>query len=134
MPHLLPLPNSNTLHCLSKAIRCSTASSDHDIDTAFATLAQQQHVALLVQSDPLFNNRREKLVVLAAQQKVPAMYDRRDFPAAGGLVSYGASAVEQYRQSGIYVGRILKVNLRTSRSLGLDVPDKLLALADEVIE
>jgi len=128
------------------------ASNDRDIDAAFETLAQQRASALMVQSDPVFNDRRDKLVALAARHAMPAIYDRRDFPAAGGLMSYGASAVDQYRQSGLLVGRILGgaepaelpvmrpvkfefvINLKTAKALGLEVPAKLLALADEVIE
>jgi len=83
------------------------AGTDRDIDAAFKTFAQQRVSALLVQSDPVFNDRRDKLVALAARHAMPAIYDRRDFPAAGGLMSYGASAVDQYRQSGLLVGRIL---------------------------
>jgi putative ABC transport system substrate-binding protein len=128
------------------------AHSDREIDAAFATLVQTQTKALLVGSDVFFNNRIEQVVALAAHYAIPTMYAFREFVAAGGLIGYGTSLTENYRQVGLYAGRILKgekpadlpvmqatkieliINLKTARALGLAVPDKMLALADEVIE
>jgi putative tryptophan/tyrosine transport system substrate-binding protein len=123
-----------------------------DLETAFAALAQQGASALVVAADPLFVNRREKLVELAARQKLPAIYPMRDFVAAGGLMSYGTSLADGYRQVGVYASKILKgalpadlpvlqavkveliINNKTANALGITMPLPLLGRADEVIE
>jgi ABC-type uncharacterized transport system substrate-binding protein len=133
-------------------VRTSLCSTRRDFDTAFATLRQEKAGGLIVSDDAIFMNRREELVALAALHAVPAIYGRREFPAAGGLMSYGASTADQYRQSGIYAGRILKgakpadlpflqptkfeliINLKIAKALGLTVPVIMQMTADEVFE
>jgi putative ABC transport system substrate-binding protein len=128
------------------------ASTDREIDAAFVSLVQARTGALFVAPDAFFNNRIEQIVALAARYAIPTLYPSREFVAAGGLISYGASLIEQYRQVGHYAGRILKgekavdlpvqqitkleliINLKTAKALGLQIPDRLLSLADEVIE
>jgi putative ABC transport system substrate-binding protein len=133
-------------------MRVLTASSERDFETAFAEAGRLRVNALIVNTAPYLLGLREQFAALAARHAIPTMFDRREFPAAGGLLSYGADRLDSVRQSGIYVGRILKgeksadlpvmqttkfelvINLKTAKALGLTVPPNLLAIADEVIE
>jgi putative ABC transport system substrate-binding protein len=150
---------SNQVQDLSEAARAvglnvevENASTKRDIERVFGTLASKNVGALLVGAAPLFNHWRDEIVALAAQHALPAIYEWREFAEAGGLIAYGASLPDSYRQAGVYAGRILKgekpadlpvlqptkfelvINLKTARALGLTVPPTLLSLADEVIE
>ena len=137
---------------LGRQIHVFNASSEREIDTAFAALAQKNVGALVVGSDAFFVARRQQLAALAAHYALPAMFVLPEQSAAGGLISYGASQVEAYRQAGLYAARILKgekpadlpamlptkfalvINLKTAKALGIKVPPGLSARADEVIE
>jgi putative ABC transport system substrate-binding protein len=128
------------------------AGSKDDIDAAFSTIAEQRGGGLLQQVDPFLQGRRDQLVTLAAHYALPAIYERRDFVAAGGLMSYGTSLRDALRLVGNYTGRILKgekpadlpvqqavkveliINLKIAKALGLDVPMSILMRVDEVIE
>jgi putative tryptophan/tyrosine transport system substrate-binding protein len=128
------------------------ASTDRDFDTVFATLIQLQLGALVIGADPFFSSRLEQLAALTVRHAVPTVYQSREFTAAGGLMSYGASFTDTFRTAGVYTGRILKgdkpadlpvqqvvkveliINLKTAKALGLTVPLPLLGRADEVIE
>jgi putative tryptophan/tyrosine transport system substrate-binding protein len=128
------------------------ARTDSELETAFITLVQQRAGALVVGADPYFNTQRERIVELAARQRLPTMYSLREFAAAGGLMCYGTSIIEALRISGLYAGRILKgekpgdlpvqqstkvelvINLKTAKALDIAVPLSLLGRADEVIE
>jgi len=133
-------------------IQFLNTSSDREIEAAFASLVKPRDAALLVTNDALFDGSRDQIVALAASYAIPTIYDRRAYAAAGGLISYGTHYLDGYRRLGIYAAKILNgakpadlpveqstkfelvINLRTAKALGLTVPDRLLALADEVID
>jgi putative ABC transport system substrate-binding protein len=149
-------PETRDLEDAARALGRQThvlkASVESDIDAAFATLVQQRAGALVVLADPFFVNRRDQLVALAARHAMPTIYPLREFVAADGLISYGTSIRDVFRQTGVYVGQVLKgakpadlpvmqptkfelvINLKTAMALGLKVPLTLQVAADEVIE
>ena len=161
--HMLVNPNNSSMEIQTREAQAAarvlgldlqivTARAPNEIDAAFQTLAGQKAAALMVASDPFFTSRRNQIVALAARYAVPAIYPWREFVLAGGLISYGSSNADGYRRLGVYVGRVLGgikpqdlpiqlptnfelvFNLKTAKSLGLQVPDRMLVAADEVIE
>jgi putative ABC transport system substrate-binding protein len=137
---------------LGQQLIVAPVSSGGELDGAFRSIVERGAKALLVGSGPLLTSDRERVVALAARYAIPAIYALREFVEAGGLMSYGASIVEAYRQTGMYAGRVLKgekpadlpvmqstkfelvINLKTAKALGLTIPPGVLAIADEVIE
>jgi putative tryptophan/tyrosine transport system substrate-binding protein len=137
---------------VGQAIHVLNASSERDIHAAFETLSALKAGGLLVAANPFFNSRREQIVTLSVHYRVPAIYEVREYAVAGGLMSYGTSLPDAYRQVGVYAARILNgekpadlpvmqatkfefvINLKTAKALSIDVPPMLLARADEVIE
>jgi putative tryptophan/tyrosine transport system substrate-binding protein len=137
---------------LGLQLRFANAGTVSELEAAFETVARDRPDGLFVGSNPFFNRQRDQLVEFAARHTIPTIYAFREFPAAGGLISYGTRLADTYRQVGIYTGRILKgespadlpvvqptkfelvINLKTAQTLGINVPPTLLALADEVIE
>ena len=129
-----------------------TATTEHDIETAFATLVSQRAGAIIVSADAFFTANQDKIIALAAHHKIPAIYPWREYAEVGGLVSYGTNLADSYRQVGVYVGRILRgvkpadlpvtqptrielvINLKTAKAVGFEISAKLLALSDAVIE
>jgi putative ABC transport system substrate-binding protein len=143
---------NSAARALGRQIQIVNATNERELDAAFASLAQSKAGALLIASNAYFTSRRDQIVALAAQRAIPAIYDQREFPMAGGLVSYGTNLSDSYRLMWVYTGKILKgekptdlpvqqstkfelvINLKTAKALGLDVPPALSARADEVIE
>ena len=137
---------------INQDLRILTASSERELDAAFESMLQFGVQALLVGSDAFFNSRRDKITTLAARHRIPALYEEREFAVAGGLISYGTSISDGYRQAGLYTGRVLRgekpadlpvvqvtkfelvINLKTAKTLGVKISDNFLTLADEVIE
>jgi putative ABC transport system substrate-binding protein len=141
-----------TARTISQRVFISYASNDVELDTAFATLVRQRVGGVLVAPDPYFDTQRARIISLALHNRLPALYQFREYAVAGGLLSYGVDLTEAYRQFGIYAAKILKgakpadlpvqqvvkfelvINLKTARAIGFEFPPKFSALADEVIE
>jgi putative tryptophan/tyrosine transport system substrate-binding protein len=139
-------------HTINQKVFVTKASNDTGLDAAFLSFVREKVSAILVAADPFFDTRRDRLVALAAQNRLPAIYQFREFAAAGGLISYGPRITDSYRQGGVYAGRILRgakpadlpvlqptnfelvINMKTASALGLVVPNAIQLLADEVIE
>jgi ABC-type uncharacterized transport system substrate-binding protein len=137
---------------LGQQVSILSANTEREIDVAFASVAQSGARALLVGSDPFFSSERDQVIALSARHAIPAIYEGREFATAGGLASYGTSLADAYRQAALYAGRILKgekpadlpivqptkfefvINLKTAKTLGLDVSPGLAASADEIVE
>jgi ABC-type uncharacterized transport system substrate-binding protein len=137
---------------VGQRIVVARASTDEELDAAFAALVKERVDALLVGGDPYFDTRRGQIVSFAERQRLPAIYHFREYALAGGLLSYGVSITDAYRQYGVYTANILKgakpadlpvlqptkfetvINLKTAKALGIKISDNLLSLADEVIE
>jgi ABC-type uncharacterized transport system substrate-binding protein len=152
-------PATAQLAALEKAAQVTSqrlsifkASNDTELDAGLASIQQQRVSALLLAADPYFDTRRDRIIMFAAQNKLPAIYQFREYAVAGGLISYGPSITDSYRQAGNYVGQILKgakptdlpvlqptkfelvINLKTAKALGIAIPPGLISFADEVIE
>jgi putative ABC transport system substrate-binding protein len=143
---------SAAANALGISIRILSASTEQELDELFATLPKSGISGLAIPAEPFFDSQRDRIVALAARYSVPAIYGLREYAVAGGLMSYGTSLPDTYRRAAIYVGRVLKgekpadlpvvqptkydlvLNMKTAKSLGLNVTEQLLALADEVIE
>ena len=137
---------------INQRLFIAKASTDPELDASFASLQREGAGALLVAADPYFDTQRERIIGFAAQQRLPAIYQFREYAVAGGLLSYGVSITDAYRQCGVYTAKILKganppdlpvltstkfelvINLKTAKALGIKISDNLLSLADEVIE
>ena len=137
---------------VNQKISVLKAGNDTELDAAFASLVEQKVGALLVAADPYFDTRRDRFIAFAEKNRLPTMYQFRDYAVAGGLISYGPNITDMYRQAGVYTGQILKgakpadlpvlqptkfefvINLKTAKALGLVIPAGLISYADEVIE
>jgi len=137
---------------IGRPIQIVNAGNDQELEEAFATLAQRRVAAMLVTADPFFTTRRDRIIALAAQLKLPAIYEFREYTEAGGLMSYGISLKDGYHQAGIFTGQVLKgakpadlpvqqstkfefvINLKTAKTLGVKFSENVLSLADDVIE
>ena len=143
---------SAAANALGISIRIFNASTEQELDEVFASLPKSGISGLAIPAEPFFDSQRDRIVALAARYSIPAIYGLREYAAAGGLMSYGTSLPDTYRRAVVYVGRILKgekpadlpvvqptkydlvLNMKTAKALGLNIPEQLLALADEVIE
>jgi len=152
-PNVVDVPEIEAAaNALGRRLEVLTASTESDLEAAFATMVQHRVDSLIVMADPFLIFRREQLIALAARHAMPAIYPMRLFTALGGLMSYGGNFIELNQQAGIYVGKLLKgakpadlpvqqtvkfelvINLKTAKALGLTIPPTLLARADDVIE